>query len=43
MYADILRSKKTLGWRTCLIVPELTAEIESHRQSLSERAELQVF
>ena len=27
MYADILRSKRTLGWRTCLIIPELESEI----------------
>jgi len=27
MYADILRSKRTLGWRTCLIIPELEGEI----------------
>jgi HAD superfamily 5'-nucleotidase-like hydrolase len=28
VYADILRSKRTHGWRTCLIVPELTEESE---------------
>ena len=27
IYGDILRSKKQLGWRTMLIVPELSAEI----------------
>ena len=27
MFSDILRSKRTLGWRTCLIVPELEHEI----------------
>jgi len=27
IYGDILRSKKTLGWRTCLVVPELAAEL----------------
>jgi HAD superfamily 5'-nucleotidase-like hydrolase len=27
IYGDILRSKKTLGWRTALIVPELAAEL----------------
>jgi HAD superfamily 5'-nucleotidase-like hydrolase len=27
MYADILRSKRTLGWRTCLIIPELEHEL----------------
>lgn len=28
IYGDILKSKKTLGWRTMLIVPELEAELE---------------
>lgn len=28
MYADILRSKRTLGWRTCLIIPELEHELQ---------------
>jgi len=27
MYSDILRSKRSLGWRTCLVVPELETEI----------------
>jgi 5'-nucleotidase len=27
MYSDILRSKRTLGWRTLLIVPELLDEV----------------
>ena len=27
MYSDILRSKRTLGWRTVLIVPELLHEV----------------
>jgi len=27
IYGDILRSKKSLGWRTALIVPELAAEL----------------
>lgn len=33
MFADILRSKRTLGWRTCLIVPELEGEMLAHRQN----------
>ena len=37
MYADVLRSKRTLGWRTCLVVPELTNEIISHRKSVDIR------
>ena len=28
IYGDILRSKKTLGWRTMLVVPELETELE---------------
>jgi len=27
MYSDVLRSKRTLGWRTCLIIPELDHEL----------------
>ena len=27
IYGDILRSKKSLGWRTILVVPELAAEL----------------
>lgn len=27
IYGDILRSKKTLGWRTMLVVPELETEL----------------
>jgi len=33
MYSDILRSKRTLGWRTVLIVPELEPEVEQAQQS----------
>jgi 5'-nucleotidase len=40
MYADILRSKRTLGWRTCLIVPELTGEIMAYKRHRTERSEL---
>ena len=28
IYGDILKSKKTLGWRTMLIVPEMEHEIK---------------
>lgn len=28
IYGDILKSKKTLGWRTMLVVPELEPELE---------------
>lgn len=32
MYADILRSKRTVGWRTCLIIPELEHELDVARR-----------
>jgi len=28
IFADVLRSKKAIGWRTLLVVPELDAELE---------------
>jgi len=33
IYSDVLRSKRTVGWRTCLIVPELTGEIMVHKKN----------
>ena len=38
VYSDILRSKRTLGWRTCLIIPELEEELEITIQE-SEKAQ----
>ena len=35
MYSDILRSKRTLGWRTLLIVPELEHEVSQLTLSLA--------
>ena len=37
IYGDILRSKKTLGWRTMLVVPELATELDilQHHQACS--------
>jgi len=32
MYSDILRSKRSLGWRTCLIIPELDHEAAVAKQ-----------
>lgn len=32
MYSDILKSKRTLGWRTCLIIPELEGELLVSRE-----------
>mmetsp|Transcript_6603 Transcript_6603/g.21660 ORF Transcript_6603/g.21660 Transcript_6603/m.21660 type:complete len:541 (+) Transcript_6603:36-1658(+) len=34
MYSDILRSKRTLGWRTLLIVPELREEVEKAQRTV---------
>lgn len=36
IFADILRSKKSLGWRTCLIVPELSHEIDMMKTHYDE-------
>lgn len=33
LYSDVLRSKRTLGWRTTLIVPELTKEMIAFREN----------
>ena len=38
MYSDILRSKRTLGWRTVLMVPELCHEVSMLERSEGERA-----
>lgn len=32
-YSDILRSKRTLGWRTCLVIPELEQETRTYRET----------
>ena len=46
IYGDILKSKKELRWRTCLIIPELEHELatlaaqEEYRKQLAERAVL---
>lgn len=29
IFTDVLRSKRSLGWRTCLIVPEMSAELQA--------------
>jgi hypothetical protein len=44
IYGDILRSKKSSLWRTCLVVEELEREIlwlESHRAEMEEIARLE--
>ncbi|KAF7817577.1 5'-nucleotidase domain-containing protein 4-like isoform X1 [Senna tora] len=41
IYGDILRSKKVLGWRTMLVVPELEQEVELLWELRKTRKELQ--
>jgi hypothetical protein len=40
IYGDILRSKKELGWRTMLVVPELAAELDLLHQTITTRKEI---
>ncbi|KGN62829.2 5'-nucleotidase domain-containing protein 4 isoform X4 [Cucumis sativus] len=41
IYGDILRSKKALGWRTMLVVPELEREVELLWELRKTRKQLQ--
>ncbi|XP_024541638.1 5'-nucleotidase domain-containing protein 4 isoform X2 [Selaginella moellendorffii] len=41
IYGDILRSKKQLGWRTMLVVPELDREVELLQSSRAVQKEIQ--
>ncbi|XP_027330029.1 5'-nucleotidase domain-containing protein 4-like isoform X2 [Abrus precatorius] len=41
IYGDILRSKKLLGWRTMLVIPELEKEVKLLWESRDARKELQ--
>jgi hypothetical protein len=43
IYGDILRSKKTLGWRTMLVVPELETELEIQAVSVGVGTELRTL
>ncbi|KAL8166061.1 hypothetical protein V2J09_007560 [Rumex salicifolius] len=43
IYGDILRSKKVLGWRTMLVVPELEREVELLCELRDTRKELRVL
>ncbi|XP_068665885.1 uncharacterized protein [Aristolochia californica] len=43
IYGDILRSKKVLGWRTMLVVPELEREVELLWESRDKRKELRLL
>ncbi|MED6184639.1 hypothetical protein PIB30_049456 [Stylosanthes scabra] len=40
IYGDILRSKKVLGWRTMLVIPELEKEVQLLWESRDTRKEL---
>jgi HAD superfamily 5'-nucleotidase-like hydrolase len=40
-YGDILRSKKSVGWRTAMIIPELETEIMTTNRIASELTRLQ--
>jgi len=33
LYSDVLRSKRTLGWRTCLIIPELELDMKTYYEN----------
>ncbi|XP_043713281.1 5'-nucleotidase domain-containing protein 4-like, partial [Telopea speciosissima] len=43
IYGDILQSKKVLGWRTMLVVPELEREVELLWESRDTRKELRLL
>jgi HAD superfamily 5'-nucleotidase-like hydrolase len=43
IYGDILRSKKTLGWRTMLVAPELEAELARLRETSETQRELRLL
>jgi hypothetical protein len=43
IWADVLRSKKALGWRTLLVVPELDAELDVLARCKGNMTELRVL
>jgi HAD superfamily 5'-nucleotidase-like hydrolase len=43
IYGDILKSKKTLGWRTMLVVPEMEHEIEVLNQNQNKGVPKKLF
>lgn len=43
IYGDILRSKKELGWRTMLVVPELNKELQMFYQTVRLRKEFRLL
>ena len=40
LYADVLRSKRTLGWRSMFIMPELEDEIRVFSETLPLRSQI---
>lgn len=40
MYSDILRSKRSLGWRTCLVIPELESQLAAYRRAAAHGLEM---
>eukprot|EP00877_Chromochloris_zofingiensis_P002493 jgi/Chrzof1/12244/Cz06g26250.t1 len=43
IYGDILRSKKSLGWRTMLVVPELETELQMQEKTATTQRELKML
>lgn len=43
IYGDILKSKKAMGWRTMLIVPELQMELRASERCRATQRELQLL
>lgn len=43
MYSDILRSKRSLGWRTCLVIPELEEELEVSLREIDMQRQIQTL
>lgn len=40
LYADVLRSKRALGWRSCFIMPELPEEMRIFQSQLGLRSQI---
>jgi len=40
LYSDVLRSKRSLGWRSCFIVPEIADEMKVFREQLTLRKQI---
>jgi 5' nucleotidase family len=41
LYSDVLRSKRTLGWRSLFIMPELEGEIQTFSETLPLREQIE--